>query len=435
MTQYTKDTRTLSAGDTYVVLKGARYDGQEFIAQALEKGACKVVSDRPYDHADQHPDVTFTIVPNVQDYLASQAREKLKDFGVKIVAITGSVGKTTTRGALVTVLSHSFQVLTPKGNLNTPVGLALTVLNELTPETEIFVAEMGAGKPGDIAELCHYFPPDLSIVTVVAESHYEYFGSLDAIAEEKGAIIRALGPQGAAILNGDDARVRAMAQRCQARAIFYGQASDNDIKPEAIEITPPLLGAPAMTSLLASYAAAKTLGMTHQQIMTGMKHVRPVAGRLNPLKAKNGATLIDDTYNAAPAAMMAALEVLETYPNASRRIALLGDMLELGDNENAQHETILKHALSYAQKVVTAGPRFRSAAQRLGVQVESYDTSLELSKIISSGAVDFPKKGDVILVKGAQGMRMERVSTALLHPSLNPEDVLVRQSFAWKAVA
>ena len=430
---YSIDTRTLKPGDTYVAIVGETHDGHAFIEQAVEAGAAGIVTEQAVAASVQQR-AEVTRVESTLDWTIQRASAKVKEQKPRIVAITGSMGKTTTRNAVVSVLSQRFSVISAEGNLNTPLGLSLMVLNrEMGPET-VAVMEMGARFEGDIKELVTLFPPAVSIVTVVRGVHLETFGTLEGIEREKGELVAGLGEDGTAVLNADDPRVRAMDRRNAGRTLFYGTAADADLTPDLITAELPILGSYAVYTALAAFGAARALGMTDEAINAGLAQITPEKGRLVRLDGRAGSTLIDDTYNASPDATVAALEVMSGL-RGSRRVAFLGDMLELGEDEVDQHRHVLDAACEHADVVFAVGPLMEQAAARLSdpSSVTTVADSAALADAIRAGRAFEPQAGDVLLVKGSQGTRMERISEALLAPDLDPADHLPRQSAAWKA--
>jgi UDP-N-acetylmuramoyl-tripeptide--D-alanyl-D-alanine ligase len=432
---YSIDTRTLQPGDTYVAIRGETHDGHTFIPQAVDKGATGVVTEQDVDVPDH---VEVVRVGSTLDYLIEQTTEKIRRIGPAIVAITGSMGKTTTKMGLLAVLAEAFEVVASEGNKNTPLGLSLLVLNrDLGPETKL-VLEMGARLKGDLRELCSYFPPTVSVVTNVRGVHVETFGSIDGVQREKSEIVRALGAEGTACLNGDDPRVLQMAEVHPGRTITYGTGPACDVRPERITATLPILGEPGTYTALAAMSVGLAFGMTDEQINRGLERIEPEKGRLNRLRGCNGSTLIDDTYNASPEAVLAALRVLGEQ-EAERRIAFLGDMLELGETEVEQHADVLAEAARTIDHVHAVGPIMAKAVASLSnaerAAITTHETSGALADALRAGRVYEPRADDAILVKGSQGTRMERISEALLHPDVDPADALPRQSESWKQIA
>ncbi|HYE95359.1 MAG TPA: UDP-N-acetylmuramoyl-tripeptide--D-alanyl-D-alanine ligase [Rubricoccaceae bacterium] len=431
---YSTDTRTLQPDDVYVAIRGERYDGHDFIPQAIEKGASGIVTERAVDVPDG---IEVVVVEDSVGYLVGEATAKLRQLRPGIVAITGSVGKTTTKAAVLAVLREAFDAVASEGNKNTPLGLSLFLLNrEITPETKL-VLEMGARLAGDLRELCTYFPPTISVVTNVKGVHLETFGSLDGVQREKSELVRALGRAGTACLNGDDPRTRAMAEVNKGRTLLYGTGADCDVRPDRITADLPILGDPAVYAALAAMSVGQSLGMTDEQINRGLARIEPEKGRLNRLRGRNGSTLLDDSYNASPETTIAALRVLGTL-EGTRRIAFLGDMLELGPTEVEEHARVLREAIASADVVHAVGPIMGRAVATLPPDLQgsvvTHPTSSSVVEGLRAGEFYEPQPGDVVLVKGSQGTRMERISEALLRPDLDPADVLPRQAESWKQI-
>ncbi len=432
---YSTDTRTLQPGDTYVAIRGETHDGHDFVPQAVAGGAAAVVTERDVDVPDG---VEATKVDDSVGYLVEQATEKVRRLGPDIVAITGSVGKTTTKMAVLAVLSETFDVVASEGNKNTPLGLSLLLLNRDFDADTKLVLEMGARLEGDLKELCSYFPPTVSIITNVRGVHVETFGSIDGVQREKSELVRALGPDGTACLNGDDPRVLAMQEVSRGRTLLYGTGPNCDVRPERITVALPTPGEPGLYAALAATSAGFALGMTDAAINRGLEQVKAEKGRLNRLDGRNGSTLIDDTYNASPDPTLAALRILEGL-DAERRIAFLGDMLELGATEVEEHARVLAAAVASADEVHAVGRIMARAAETLGAaardRITLHASSADLAEALRAGRVYEPAAGDAILVKGSQGTRMERISEALLSPDIDPADALPRQSTSWKQIA
>ena len=433
---YSTDTRTLRPGDTYVAIRGELHDGHRFIPAALEGGAAGVVAD----HAVEVPEgVELTVVEDTVRWVAETASARVQESRARVVAITGSVGKTSVRTATTAVLAEAFRVVGSEGNKNTPLGLGLMLLNADLAGEPVLVLEMGARLPGDIEDLTTLFPPAVSIVTNVKGVHLETLGSVEGVAHEKGALVRALGADGVACLNGDDPRTAAMAEAHAGRSVLFGHGAGCELRPEHVTAELPILGAHAVMTALAAFAAGRALGMDDATVNRGLTRIEPEKGRLRRLAGRDGSTLIDDTYNASPDATTAALDVLHGLDGA-RRVAFLGDMLELGSTEVEQHADVLRHALRTdgvaLDRVVAVGPRYAAAAAALpdaGDRLVLAESSREVAAALP-GELWRPAAGDVVLVKGSQGLRMERVSEALLSPDLDPADVLPRQTEAWKAI-
>ena len=432
---YSKDTRTLRPGDIYVAIKGARYDGHEFAHEAIRKGASAVVVERPV--AGLSADVRVIRVGSSEGYLAKLASLKVRETGARVVGITGSMGKTSTKNAIAAALSRRFTVLSTPGNLNTPLGVALTILNAGIKPGTLLVLEMGATRKGDIAELCRYFRPSIAVVTNVHGVHLSSFGSVEKVAEAKAEIVRSLSSAGTACLNHDAPLVRSMIRHHGGKTIYYGHDADCEVRPVHITATMSLLGPHVVYIALATMAAARALDIDDETVNEALAELKPERGRLNVLPAIGGSTLIDDSYNASPVSTEAALNTLAAYP-ARRRTAILGDMLELGDQSPKAHATIIRMALAMANRVVLVGPRMgkalSSGPELANSRAEHYAASRDAARAVAGQHGIDPEPGDVVLVKGSQGVRMEHVTKALLRRDIKPGDVLVRQSKSWQQV-
>ena len=421
---FSTDTRTLRPGDTYVAVRGETHDGHAFVQDAVDKGATAVVVDHGLE-----ADAEVIVAEDTVRWLVDRASAFVREVGCDVVGITGSVGKTTARGAVVSVLEEAFEVRSSEGNKNTPLGIALTVLNRtLTPATKL-VLEMGARFPGDIRELREAFPLTVGVALNVRGVHLETMGPIDRIERVKSEIVRGLEPDGTAVLNGDDPRTRRMADVTRGRVLLYGTEPHNDVRPEHVTAALPILGDHAVYTALVATAVGRAFGMEPDAITRGLEGLETEPGRLRKLAGRDGSTLVDDTYNASPDAARSALGVLAGLPG--RRTAILGDMLELGETELDEHADVLRSALEVADRVVAVGGIMGRAAR--DPRVTHYPTSADAAAAVRSGALEVGA-GDVVLVKGSQGARMERVSEALLSPDLEAADVLPRQSPQWKAI-
>jgi len=441
MPHYSSDTRTLQAGDTFVAVRGERTDGHAYLAEAVARGASMLIVESNADTAGVPGGVEIMRVPDTTVYLGKMARHRLAEHHPTVVAVTGSMGKTTTRNAIATVAGQGFPVVAPKGNLNTLLGLSLTVLNGLHTTGCVMVAEMGAYQRGDLAQICEYIQPDISVVTNVRPVHLERMGSLENVALAKGEIVDALTERGTFCLNADEPLVAGMAPRCRGRVLAYGVQTPAAITPALIQAPIPLLGAYQVYTALAAFSVGRCLGLNDAAINAGLAQLKPEKGRLKRLPGLNGSWLIDDTYNASRDSMLAALEVLVATVELSgqpmaRRMAVLGDMLELGSVEQAAHREVVARALAAADQVVLVGPRLAAAADELGAgpRVTRFANSKEAGAAQAAGDLLHPQPGDLILLKGSEGMRLERITEHLVAPDVDRARELPRQDVAWKQI-
>ena len=424
------DSRTLEVGEAFFAIRGHHLDGHAFVRDAAARGAsCLIVHHLP----DQiPPDVPVILVDDTTRALARLAAFHRSRFAIPLVAVTGSNGKTTTKEMVAAVLAALGPVLKSAASFNNQWGLPLTLL-KLRSEHQAAVVELGANQRGEIAALAEVARPTVGIVTTVAAVHTEFFGSLEEVQREKGALVRAIPAEGRVILNGDDARVRAMAGEARCPVLFYGMSAEADVRAagpideavQGVSFTLEVGGARSLVRLafagrhnvlnaLAAAAAGTALGLSLPEIVQGLERARPLKGRCVWRRAGR-VRILDDTYNANPAAVDAALAILARAQGAGRILVALGDMLELGERAEAAHrEAGCKVAQLGVAEFVGVGLLARHAAEA------ARDAGLAESHHVETteGAVALLLKrlvpGDCLLVKGSRGMRMERVVDALV---------------------
>jgi UDP-N-acetylmuramoyl-tripeptide--D-alanyl-D-alanine ligase len=437
------DSREAEPGDLFVALKGERTDGHSFVADAFGRGAvaalveqdlaldCPVIDLRPESATVTR--VTLPVCLRVNHTLASLQdlsgwwRSK---FNVRVVGITGSVGKTSTKELVWTVLSRRFHTLRSEGNLNNEIGVPLTLL-QLEPAYQRVVLEMGMYAHGEIARLCELARPAVGVVTNIGPVHLERLGSLEAIAAAKAELVEALPPDGVAILNYDEPLVLAMASKAESRVLLYGLDSRadlwaDDIESEGLEgisfqmhyqrenlrVHVPLLGRHSVHTALRAAAVGLAEGMSWDDILAGLQD-RQAQIRLVTAPGPQGSTILDDTYNSSPASAIAALNLLAELDG--RKIAVLGDMLELGSYEEEGHRLVGRRAMDVAEILVAVGPRGRI----IGQEALSLGTSPGRVFVCddNQAAVECLRAtirpGDYVLIKGSRGMKMEEIVTAL----------------------
>jgi UDP-N-acetylmuramoyl-tripeptide--D-alanyl-D-alanine ligase len=423
------DSRSLSVGEAFFAIRGHRLDGHNFVGEAASRGAaCLVVHGVP----DPIPaGVPLVLVEDTTRALGRLAALHRAKFAIPVVAITGSNGKTTTKEMAAAVLATRWRVLRPESSFNNQWGLPLTLLR-LAPDHEALVVEIGTNQPGEIAYLAGLTAPTIGVVTTVAAVHTQFLGSLAGVREEKAALVRALGPDGWAILNADDPRVADMARDTTARVLTYGWAESAGVRAvgdvvdtadgmrftvqiggerQAVQVG--FVGRHNVTNALAAVAAGSALGLGLGEIARGLEAARPVKGRCVWRQA-DGVRILDDTYNANPASVQAALDTATARRGDNRLVVVLGDMLELGTASEAAHREVGRQvAGAGAGLFVAMGPQMRvavEAAREHGL-VDAYhagtfeDAVAQLLKRVTTG--------DLVLIKGSRGMRMERVADAL----------------------
>ncbi len=360
------DSRNARKGDLFVALRGERADGHNFVADAAAHGAAGAIVERR-----QEAEIAQYVVPDALAALQELARQRRAARPrLKVVGVTGSVGKTTTKELTAAVLGSRYRLLKNEGNLNSEIGLPLVLL-ELTSRHQRAVLEMGMWAPGEIALLCDIAQPEIGIVTNVGPSHLERMGTIEAIADAKAELVEALPREGTAILNADDERAAAMAERTNAHVMTYGLSRQADVRAADIEsrgvsgvsftlqhgddrapVYTRLPGRAMVSNALAAATAGIADGIELDEVAVALTGAR-VPLRLATHPGPRGSTIIDDTYNASPASMRAALELLGEMPG--RKIAVLGDMRELGSAEREGHTEVGRLAAQVADAIYCVG--------------------------------------------------------------------------------
>jgi UDP-N-acetylmuramoyl-tripeptide--D-alanyl-D-alanine ligase len=424
------DTRQDLQDALFVAIRGDRFDGHDFLAAAQSGGAAAALVER-FDSELSLPQI---VTSDTTAGLQMLGRARREAFSGPVVGITGSSGKTTTRRILVSILNERYATHQPIRNFNNHVGVPLTLLN-LEPGHGAAVMELGCSDFGEIAVLTVCTDPDVALVTNVGPAHLERLGDLDGVARAKGELFAGLREDAIAVVNVDDERVAAMATPA-ARRLFFGQSGDIDatlvetvpdglrgqrlvlnLRGEKVEASLPLIGVHNAWNALAAAAAALAVGLGPDDIVQGLARVSPEAGRLEPKPGPRGSVVIDDTYNANPASMRAALSALREVEPAGRRMAVLGDMLELGEASEAAHLDLGRHiAAAGLDLLVGVGPGGSlvvAGAAEAGLPDES--RLIAASHEAAASLVRRPaRSGDVILVKGSRGMRMDKVVARLV---------------------
>ena len=431
----TTDTRKIAAGDLFIALRGGNFDGADFAADALHKGAAAVLVNGPLSASVQkdlkkEKGTVLTVPDTLKAYQEIAHAWRMK-FDIPVVAITGSNGKTTTKDLTAAVLSGRGTVCRTAANYNNEVGLPLTLLG-ITEDDTAAVVEIGMRGLGQIAALAPVAAPNIGIVTNVCEVHMELLGSIENIAKAKAELVEAIPAGGTVILNADDDRVAAMRSLAAdgVRVLTYGLGADADIRAEALRLAAggsqfmvtwgnerhdysiPLAGRHNVSNALAALAAGFVLGCTPQEMQAGLRTLTPTKMRyeVHEIGARR---FINDAYNASPSSVCAAIETTASLYHG-RRIAVLGDMLELGAAAEEAHREIGKRVaeLGFAA-LVTYGEQARwmhKAAEAAGCSVCYHAESHEAAaKYLREMLVD----GDTVLFKGSRGMKMEQIIALL----------------------
>lgn len=420
------DSRQVQSGDLFVALPGERVDGHQFLGSAWNRGARAALISRPRGMEPGWSGVI--LVEDTVRALGQLAAYHRRRFTLPVVGITGSVGKTSTKDMTAGVLGQRLRVLKSEGNLNTDIGLPLTLFH-LTGEHQVAVLEMAMRALGEINYLCRIASPRVGIITTVGETHLEVLGSLENIARAKGELVAALPPDGVAILNGDNPWTRGMAARFPGRSIFFGVGPDNDIRPERIsvagagtayrlstpagevEVNLAFLGRHQVMNSLAAAAAGLAFGLGLGEIKAGLEDFQATAMRMEMLHGE-GLTLLNDAYNASPTSTRAAIQTLGEVASHQRKLALLGGMLELGSYTETGHREVGEAAAAIGvDYLITVGELGRLIAQgaSVGGLPEARIITARDNQEALTILMDLIKAGDFLLVKGSRGMRMEEI--------------------------
>ncbi len=417
------DTRVLQSGQLFIVLQGAR-DGHDFIPAAMEKGAAAVLCSRKVG------DYPAIYVDDPRTALGDIAREELKRIGARVVAVTGSVGKSTTKEMIATVLQSTYRVSKTPANNNNDIGMPMAIL-AMPLDTEVAVLEMGMNHFREIAYLSNIAHPDVAVIINIGTMHIEFLGTREGIRKAKLEITEGMPDKGMLLLNGDDTMLRNLDREPKQRITYFGTGEDCavrgfDVKQEeetlsfraeagklSIPVKMELEGEHYVNDALAAVAVGLKLAVPSQRIGESLSAFRNISGRQEIIKTENY-TIINDCYNAGPESMAAALKVLGNRPG--RHIAVLGDMLELGDCAHAEHYKVGRIAAEKADLVFAFGPhaaRVMDGTVTGGMdesKAKAFSDRMEMAKALKRAA----RPGDVILFKGSHGMHLEQVLEAFL---------------------
>ncbi len=428
------DSRNISGGDLFVAIEGDCHDGHAFVRDVAAvgvRGAVIAKSKANLFRGEEYAGRGIVLV-GVEDTtraLGDMARFNRNRAGVSVIAATGSNGKTTTRKMTAAVIRRRFSAFSSKGNFNNQIGLPLSLLG-LAPEHRWAVVELGANHPGEISYLARICRPDIAIVTNVGPAHLEGFGSLEGVASAKGEILDRLAPGGVAVLNADDERVAAMAERAPGEVLFYGLSNKARVRASRVEYFPmasrftlntpkdeiPMeIKAPGAFMVLNALAAASAgylAGVEIEEIKAALEvDFRAAPGRMNVLRTHAGINIIDDSYNANLESMRGALKALESMREGGRSAFVAGDMFELGEHAPALHEKLGRLAadskISRLYAVGDNAPKVAEGASAAGMSPGRIFVG-EKEEIIED-LKGWLRPGDWVLVKGSRGMRMERI--------------------------
>ncbi len=424
VTGFSTDTRTLQTGQAYVALDGPHFRGAEYAPLAVVSGAPVVVV----------PEGSWGIEADGAAVVAvADARAALRALGAAareahtgpVVGITGSCGKTSTKDTLAALLGDSIRAVSSPKSYNNDIGVPLTLLMA-EPETEALVLEIGSNHPGEIAALCEVARPTCGVVTNIFRAHLEGFGSLDGVAEEKGALVEAVDPGGFVVLNADCPRTVALAERAAAEVVWVGLDEDADVFATDLhsspagttfrldgsqEVTLPLQGTHSVVNLLMALAVAERLGVERGDALDRVRELEPSQGRLES-KRFGALQVVDDTYNSNPASAEAAVRVLAGMAGPGAKVLVLGDMLELGEQAEDLHARVGRAAgAARIDRVIAVGSfadDVVAGAVEAGMAAEdctAYGTVAELGDELPG----LLQSGDSVLLKGSRGIGLERM--------------------------
>jgi UDP-N-acetylmuramoyl-tripeptide--D-alanyl-D-alanine ligase len=427
------DSRALQPGDLFIALRGPRFDGHDFAADVLNRGAAAAVVARGY----QGPGGGRPLI-RVDDTLKALqglAHAVRMASGTRVVAITGSAGKTTTKETIAEFLSPRFRVVKNKGNLNNHIGLPLSLM-QLRSRPDVAVMELGMNHAGEIRTLVAIAEPEVRVWTNVGDAHIGFFASPAAIADAKAEVLERADASTVLVCNADDPLVMARAHAFAGRVVTFGTAEGATVRATRLEergihgmradvVTPagartietPLLGRGNLANVLAAVAVAIDFGVPLDEIVPAAARVRPAERRGLVKRLRGGITLIDDSYNSSPTALRGALEVLAHEPQATRKVAVLGEMLELGEHAVALHEECGRAAAAAGLRQLfviggKAAQALADAAIDAGMAppaVAHFERSEQATPAVAAAI----RAGDLVLVKGSRGTRTDLVADRL----------------------
>lgn len=425
-TNISTDSRKISEGDLFIPIIGDRFDGHDFIESSFEAGAAAVLSQKNIRPQD---DKAMILVEDTKKALRDLAAYYRQKFKIPFVCITGSVGKTSTKDMVASVLSQKYRVLKTEGNLNNEIGLPLTIFN-LTYSHEAAVIEMGMSDFGEISKLTAIARPDIAIISNIGLAHIEKLGSRQNILKAKMEILEGLSKEGLVILNGDDKLLYGLKDLLEFKTIYYGMEEDMNYQAYNVQtvgehgtnfeiaigdheykIHIPVPGVHNVYNALAAITVAVELKIPVDDIIKGISEFSAGKMRLN-IFTHNEVKIINDAYNASPQSMEAAINVLKDIAEGRRTLAILGDMLEMGEWAYKAHVDMGKFAASKGiDHIITVGEMGRNIAAGAmeegvsGDKVHAFKSNDEVNEFLK----EFIRRGDVLLVKASRGMKMEQI--------------------------
>ena len=431
------DSRTIKEGQIFVAIKGDNFDGHDFIGDAIKKGASGIVVEEAHPLSKELNYAPLIIVPDTLSALQEMARFYRDKFIIPVIGVTGSNGKTTTKEMIWHILSHKFSVLKTEGNLNNHIGVPLTLFR-LTPSHNMAVIEMGISNRGELTKLCQIAGPTSAVITNIGPTHLEKLKRIENVAEAKGEILHFIKPDGVCILNRDDTFFDIFKTKAQGRIVTFGISSESDVHPKSADTSPngkPMdrilftlvcpsgevdismqaAGLHNLYNALCAAAAAYSVGASLEDIKYGLDMFTPLKMR-SALENVGGIYIINDTYNANPASMVAAIDTLKGIKEGNQKFVVLGDMLELGENTATAHRDLgIYIAGAGLDGVIAVGgfaDNVADGAIGAGMDEDKVLTCRDYIQTLEK-IKQWLHKGDILLVKGSRGMRMERIVEGL----------------------
>lgn len=413
------DSRAVMPGDLFAAYKGEKVDGHDYIAAALEKGAALCLAERLPEGVTG----SVLLVPDVQQALERLCTAYRESLGLPVVGITGSVGKTTAKEMVWSVLSQRMNVLKTEGNLNNQIGVPMT-LSRITPQHQAAVVEMGISAPGEMTELARMVRPTVAVFTVIGHAHLEFLRDLEGVFRAKTEMLALMPEDGTVIVNGDDPWLRTI--ECRQRLIRCGLGEDCQVRAENIQLLPegrtrcdivygekrihadiPAYGRHMVYAAMEAVAVGFTLGLSQEEIERGIAGYQ-VVGRRGAVTVTEKITLVDDCYNANPDSMRCAMDSMKDMPG--RHVAILADMLEMGSGGEQMHRELGRYAVdSGITLVLCCGQLGREIAEGAGSRGRWFESRQALAEALP----ELLEKGDTVLVKASRGMHLEEISELL----------------------
>ena len=423
------DTRLLQPGSLYVAIKGERFDGHKFLSDAAGKGAVAALVET--DQVEKLPNLHLILVPDTRRAMAKLARYVRNHMRAKVIGVAGSNGKTSTKYLINDVLGAKLAgTMSPK-SFNNDIGVPLTIF-PADPLQDYLVLEMGTNHHGEIRVLTEMAQPDIAVITNCGADHLEFLGDVMGVRRENATIIEGLAKNGLLVINGDDPELLAAVEGYAGKRITFGHKDTNDLfaREADIECTEdgvhfklngrrdvfvPLLGKHTALNALATIAVARRMGLSEEDIIASLAEARGPEMRLQ-LKKVGGITLINDAYNANPNSMQAALDTVKALPVQGRRVAVLGDMLELGQSSERYHKQIGAFAAQcHVDVLVCVGNEadfIAGAAEQAGMSPHAVSVHPDAASAARS-VTQWLHDGDLVLIKGSRGVRLETVAEAI----------------------